>query len=177
MLVNERAKPAGVAESVLTCVSVDHLANEILGSDLAFPGGNGPFAETAKQWAVAYAANEPITPSLTSRCHSCEFKAPLGGALRSGFHACWKQTLHWTDADFAQGTVLDLWNFRGKDKLMQQGLSPFKELRCCDAELPGQHRDGARRLVGLFDDFKLLLRGPTPAALNACHHVHPGGRC
>ena len=141
VLVNERAKPAGVAESVLTCVSVDHLANEILGSDLTFPGGNGPFAETAKQWAVAYAANEPITPSLTSRCHSCEFKAPLGGALRSGFHECWKQTLHWTDADFAQGTVLDLWNFRGKDKLMQQGVYRLKQVQAEDLKVT-EHAQG-----------------------------------
>jgi len=141
VLVDDRAKQAAVADSVLTCVSVDHLANEILGGDLVFPGGTGPFAETAMQWAAAYVADKPVTPSLTSRCHTCEFKAPVGGTMRSGFHECWKQALNWSDADFAEGTVLDLWNFRGKDKLIQQGVYKLKQVQAEDLKVT-EHAQG-----------------------------------
>ena len=40
-----------------------------------------------------------------------------------------------------------------------------------NSELPGDHRDEAARLVGLFEDYKLLLVSPTPAALYAGHHI------
>jgi hypothetical protein len=61
-------------------------------------------------------------------------------------------------------------------RALQVGLSPLKELRRSAAELPDHDRTGAARFVGLFDDFKLLLRGLAPAALNAIHHFHPSGR-
>ncbi len=141
VLVNERAKPAGVAESVLTCVSVDHLVNEIFSNDLVFPGGSGRFAEIATVWAKAYAADEPIAPTLTSHCHQCEFKAPIAGPLRSGFHECWKQVLTWTDTDFEEGTVLDLWNFRGKDKLLAHGVYRLRQVQAEDLKV-SEHPDG-----------------------------------
>ena len=51
VLPNERAKQAGAAESMLTCFSVDHLANEILSIELVLPGGAGSFAGIAMGWA------------------------------------------------------------------------------------------------------------------------------
>ena len=58
-----------------------------------------------------------------------------------------------------------IWGFAG----------PTKELSRRDTELPGDHINGAARFVGLFDDFKLLLWGLTPAALNAGHHFNRVG--
>ena len=141
VLVDERAKQPGLAESVLTCVSVDHLANEILSNDLVFPGGSGRFAEVATGWANAYAADEPIAPTLTSHCHQCEFNEPSVGSLRSGFHECWKQVLTWTDADFEEGTVLDLWNFRGKDKLLAKGVYRLQQVQADDLKVT-EHAEG-----------------------------------
>jgi hypothetical protein len=141
VMVDERAKQPGLAVSVLTCVSVDHLVNEILSNDLVFPGGSGSFAEVATGWAKAYAADDPIAPTLTSHCHQCEFKAPSAGPLRSGFHECWKQVLGWTDEDFEEGTVLDLWNFRGKDKLLEQGVYRIRQVHAEDLKVC-EHAEG-----------------------------------
>ena len=37
----------------------------------------------------------------------------------------------------------------------------------------GHQRNRASWFIGLFDDFKLLFRGPAPAALNTGDHFHP----
>ena len=39
--VDDRAREPGLADTILTCVSVDHLANEVLASPLRYPGGQG----------------------------------------------------------------------------------------------------------------------------------------
>jgi hypothetical protein len=39
--------------------------------------------------------------------------------------------------------------------------------------LAGYQRHRASWFIGLFDDFKLLLGSPAPAALNTGDHFHP----
>jgi hypothetical protein len=132
---DERALQPGLADMVLTSVSVDHLANEVLSNPLAIPGGQGSLQALAPLWARHYAADQKIPPSIGAHCGSCEFKAPLGNPKRSGFHECWKEANRWSDEDFAHGTVLDLWNFRGKDKLIQQGVVKLSQVSEEDLKL------------------------------------------
>lgn len=133
--VDERALQAGLADTALTCVSVDHLVNEVLSTPLAIPGGQGPLQALAPLWAQHYAADQKLPPVIGAQCGSCEFKAPLGGGLRSGFHECWKEANGWSDKDFDPGTVLDLWNFRGKDKLIRQGVFKLSQVTEDDLKL------------------------------------------
>ena len=118
-------KPAALAltdaDAVLCKISVDHLVNEILAGEIAYPGGQAMLPALAKDWAAAYAQDQRIAPSIGMHCGGCEFKASLGGPLRSGFHECWMQANHWGADDFAGGTVLDIWNFRSKQKMIDAG--------------------------------------------------------
>ena len=87
-------------------------------------GSNGflqPMDQAANDWARAYADDQKIPPLPGAKCSSCEFKAASRDELQSGFHECWYQAYGFTAEDFAQGTVLDLWNFRKKDELISQG--------------------------------------------------------
>ena len=62
-----------------------------------------------------------IQGKLGKRCHSCEFTATeeqRQNGLISGYRECWEKELKWTDADFQQPTVFDIWNLRSADKLM-----------------------------------------------------------
>lgn len=135
VLVDERAHQPGLADSVLTCVSVDHLANEVLNNPLKIPGAQGSLQQLAQLWAKHYADDLPLPPVIGAQCGACEFKAPPGSPLKSGFHECWKQANNWTDANFVEGTVLDLWNFRGKGKLIQQGICKLKQVTEEDLKL------------------------------------------
>jgi hypothetical protein len=135
VLVDPRALQPGLAETVLTCVSVDHLVNEVINNDIDIPGGQGTLAQLATLWADAYQRDERIAPVIGAQCGRCEYKAAPGSLLTSGFHECWKQANNWADQDFINGTVLDIWNFRGKDKLIQAGVVKMNQVTEEDIKL------------------------------------------
>lgn len=56
---------------------------------------------------------------------------------------------------------------------LQISFTPIKQLGCSKPMLAGHHRHGASWFIGLFEDFKLLIRGPAHAALNTGDHFHP----
>jgi Domain of unknown function(DUF2779) len=133
--VDDRARAAGLGETVLTVVSIDHLVNEVLNQPLKIPGGEGSMQSLTDLWAKHYAADVKLPPIIGAQCGSCEFKASLNSSAKSGFHECWKQANRWSDVDFKVGTVLDLWNFRGKDKLIKQGICKINQVTEEDLKL------------------------------------------
>ena len=110
---------------ILTAVPVDSQVAEILAGPVDVAGAPMPFADAAMHFAAAYREDRRLAPRPGAVCGSCEFKAttpPQAGEARSGFHECWSAAFGWTPADFAGGTVLDLWNLRKKDTLIAQGV-------------------------------------------------------
>jgi hypothetical protein len=74
-------------------------------------------------------------------CGKCQFKAatwPAHGQPRSGFHECWSQAFGWKEADFAQGTVLDIWFFQGKDDLIRRGVLKTSQVTEDDLKFDGR---------------------------------------
>ena len=117
-----------LAETLLTKVNIDAYVAQVLGAPIAYPGGHGMLSDIANVWAIAYQNDEKIPPVIGAQCGSCQFKAPIGDNLKSGFHECWQQANGWTDKDFVGGTVLDLWNFRGKQQLIDQGVYKISQV-------------------------------------------------
>jgi hypothetical protein len=83
------------------------------------------------RWAQAYADDEKIPPTIHKGCAHCEFREPaigqVGGSdapglMRSSYHECLQQAEGLSVDEIEAGTVLDIWNFRGKDKLIDQGV-------------------------------------------------------
>jgi hypothetical protein len=120
-----------IGTPVLDCVNVDGLVDEILSEPIEAPGSSGTLPELAMIWAECYQSDTRIPPILGAQCAKCEFRAdaPEPGK-RSGLHECWREAAGFTETDFAQGTVLDLWNFRGKQALITQRV-----LRLADVPL------------------------------------------
>ena len=135
-----------IGTPVLTCVNVDDLVAEILRDPIEAPGVTGKLSELAANWAERYRADERIPPTIGAQCARCEFHGdPPLAELRSGLHECWRKAVGFSEDNFAQGTVLDLWNFRGKQSLIAQGV-----LRLADVPLDalgdqGDHGDGLTR--------------------------------
>lgn len=120
-----------IGSPVLTQVNVDEFVDEILRDPIDVPGATGTVAELATSWAESYRADARIPPTLGAQCAKCEFRTdPPAPGLRSGLHECWRDAAGFTEADFARGTVLDLWNFRGKQALIEQRV-----LRLADVPL------------------------------------------
>lgn len=130
----ETTIPPGVdgkalAELLLAKVDITPSVADILASTLSFPGGPLPFAEAAKLWAKHYAADLPLDPPIGAHCGACQFDSTADSDLESGFRECWKEGLGWSDADFAAGTVLDLYNCRKKQGLIEQGVFKLSQVQ------------------------------------------------
>lgn len=138
IIVDPAALEKGVGESLLAKVSVDHLIQYIYANGIQFPGGNLLLPEAAKVWADAYSADQMIVPLIGAHCGKCEFRADIGDDLKSGFHECWKLANKWQEEDFSGGTVLDIWNFRGKDEVILRGARKLSQITETDIPLkPG----------------------------------------
>jgi hypothetical protein len=130
----ETTIPPGVdgkslAELLLAKVDVSPSVADILASPLAFPGGPLRFDEAAILWANHFGADKPVAAPIGAHCGGCQFDAPADSGLASGFRECWKEALSWTDADFGAGTVLDLYNCRKKQSLIDQGVFKLSQVQ------------------------------------------------
>lgn len=115
-------------QSLLHEFNVDHYVDLVHRHGLNFPNGTGSMEEMAAIWAKAYAEDVAIPAPIGAQCASCEFKAAPNDRLRSGFRECWMEANGWSDDDFTAPTLLDLWNYRGKQKLMDIGVRRLSEV-------------------------------------------------
>jgi hypothetical protein len=128
VVTDPRANALTPDQSLLHEFNVDGYIDKVHERGLKFPYGTGSMADTAAFWAEAYAEDRPLPPPIGAHCTNCEFRAEAGSPLKSGFHECWKEANNWTDADFAEPTLLDLWNFRGKQQLIDKGVRRLSEV-------------------------------------------------
>ncbi len=126
---------------LLRAVPVDSQVQDIVAGTVSLGGVATPFSDAVSQLAAAYREDRRIEPRPSTACGSCEFKAaqpPRDGELRSGFHECWKSAFGWKDDDFAQGTVLDLWNCRRKATLIDRGALKPQSVTLADLGHDGE---------------------------------------
>ena len=140
VISDPKADGLSASDSLLCELNVDPYIALVHEHGLSTPDGNLSLAEASSGWAEAYAHDAPLPALIGAQCAKCEFKAPLGDALKSGHAECWKEANGWSDADLAEPTILDLWNFRGKQKLMDHGVRRLAEVTQQDLKLtPGSH--------------------------------------
>lgn len=131
-----------LGQLLLAKVPVDGQVDMILSDTLTVgPKEQRPFPEAVGTFALAYSQDTPLPPVPSSACGGCQFKAPswpLPEQPKSGFHECWSHAFNWGELDFAETTVLDLWNFRGKTQLIEQGVLKAKQVTLEDLKFDGE---------------------------------------
>lgn len=127
-----------LAENLLNKVNVNQYVDQVLSNPIAYPGGEDFLPALAEKFAATYKADQKVPPVISAKCGNCQFKTGFGDTLKSGFHECWQESLNWKPTDFSQGTVLDVWNFRKKQKLIDQGVYKISQIQRDD--------------IGEFDD-------------------------
>jgi len=83
------------------------------------------FAQRAEDWSDHYAKDKKIAPILTSECRDCQFRAnpdERKEGLLSGYHECWRSVTGLPDSQFESGTVVEIWQHREIDELLEQGI-------------------------------------------------------
>ena len=118
-----------LAETLLNKVCVDQYVQHVLSNPISFPGGEDFIQSLAPKFAAAYQDDKRIAPVIGAQCGGCQYKSSLDDTLKSGFHECWQQALGWKPEDFNDGTVLDIWNFRKKQQLIDQGVYKISQVQ------------------------------------------------
>lgn len=140
--VSRGTKASDLGAVLLLKLAVDSQVDQILADTLSTgPNVDLPFADAVSVFASAYSKDEALSPIPSSGCANCQFKAeewPSPGAPKSGFHACWSEAFGLKEDDFTKGTVLDIWNFPGKKKLIEQRLVKVSEVTIENLAFDGQ---------------------------------------
>jgi hypothetical protein len=108
-------------KNILALVPVDEFVDIVKSEGVKYASFTEQLPVLAERWAAAYKADIKIKPIPGGYCGKCEFKSIPGDGLRNGFKECWTESFYFTEEDFVRGTVLDIYNFRGKDKLIPNG--------------------------------------------------------
>lgn len=116
-------------KQILCKVSVDDAVEHLW--DSRFTDKDMTFRQYVKFLADNYSKDIRMETSISSKCSGCEYNPPReieAEGYKSGFKECWKSELKWKDKDFEESLIFDLWNFRGKDRLMSEGKYKLSEI-------------------------------------------------
>lgn len=137
-------------DPILCKVNVDEMCDMIFeGRDAKTPPLMS-FNERVEQLSEYYARDEKLLPEprISAACARCEFRATPeeeAAGKRSGFKECWGDALGWSDADFADPSVLDIWFFKGKDALIAQGKIKMADVEEQDIKPKSDDKPGLSR--------------------------------
>ncbi len=137
------------SQRLLCVVDVDDACERIFANKDCIPPHPMGFAERIEYFAGSYERDEKIVVPISPICKGCEFVTSLeeqASGLLSGFKTCWSEQLGWTDEDFASPTVLDIWDYRQKDKMMTAGKIKLSSITIDDigtkpTDKPGMSRN------------------------------------
>ncbi|MGB1004798.1 MAG: DUF2779 domain-containing protein, partial [Salibacteraceae bacterium] len=116
-----------LGERVLSSVNVNRIADMIISDSATKDTPEMPFEEKINYWASMYDKNQKIDSPVGLHCFGCEFNTEEEGK-RSGFRECWSRVNHWTEQDYAKPRTTQIWNFRKKKKLYEEGILFVEEL-------------------------------------------------
>jgi len=134
------------SRDLLALVPVDVYVDIVMEKGIQVPGEikPRPLAELAQEWSHAYSLDQQLPPVLHKDCAACEFREHPGGDLRSGFHECVGGVMALSPAEIEQGTVLDIWYYTKKDKLLGQGIYRYSQVTDEDIKVKSDN-DGLTR--------------------------------
>jgi hypothetical protein len=135
--VSQKLTAEDLSPRILTQANVDPICELIINGR----EGNLNFVDYIEFLADKYEKDEKIDPEISMACANCEFTAP-DDKLKSGKHECWKERLGWNDKDFADPTIFDIWNFRKKPKLLEEGRIKLEEVTEEDILPEGDDKPG-----------------------------------
>ena len=120
-----------LSRRILIEVPVDEYVHLIHQGTYNADGSDVSFSGLIDFLSSNYEKDTKIPPAIGSVCSSCEFRCTPeqeSDGLRNGFKECWKEVLQWSDTDFEEPTILELWSFRGKDSFIRSGKVLLKDL-------------------------------------------------
>ncbi len=122
--VSENLTEEDLSNPILAKINVDIYCNEIYGEEIELNNQLRSFTDYADFLSRQYFDDKKICSPISTACATCEFRTTKEDSfigLKSGFEECWKEQLQWTKKDFEEQTVLEIWNYRKKNQLINEG--------------------------------------------------------
>ncbi len=145
VVVSDTLTEQDLTPPILCPVRVDQACDQIYGDTETIGDQAMGFEQRVRLFADQYAVDQKIASPVSSTCAKCEFYTTdqdEQAGLRSGRKECWREQLGWSDRDFSCQTVLDVWNFRKKDQLIQAGRVKMSDLTMEDISPKPDDRPG-----------------------------------
>jgi len=134
-----------LAAPILCRVNVDACCDIIYSTNFGDDASPLSFVEYVNSLVDYYMKDEKIVSPPSAACAGCEYKAndqEREAGLKSGFHECWQESLGWTDEDFKEPNVLEIWNFRKKNQFINEGRIKLSEILQEDISPTGDNKPG-----------------------------------
>lgn len=131
VLVSELLTNGDLTPPILCKVNVDVECEQIYAGTDSGSDQSLRFTQRLDLFADHYASDTKILSPISINCAGCEFYTADGDEqsdLLSGKKECWKASMGWNEEDFECPTVLDVWNFRKKTKLIEAGCIKMFDL-------------------------------------------------
>lgn len=151
-------------QKILIQVSVDDEISLIYDGKDSKDSREKSFFEEIEFLANNYEADMKIQSDIGSKCAHCEFKCSADEekqSFKSGFKECWSESLGWSSEDFEEKNVLEIWNFRGKEKLISEGKIKFSDVSEADINPRDDRKPGISASERQWLQVELALKGQT----------------
>jgi len=128
--------PMGISSTelgtpILSAVNVDDLVQKIINDEDQKVKAGKLFEDKIKLWSESYSSDKKIISPIGIHCFSCEFQGNNTNKL-SGLIECWKHQTNWVDSDFEKPRTTEIWNFRRKKTLYEEGVIFIEDLQMHD---------------------------------------------
>lgn len=114
---------AGLGDRILVQVAVDDVLRLLSGGERKKTADRT--LEDYMDWLTDnYVRDEKIDWPVGTYCQSCEFKTSpeqRQAGLLSGYCECWREKRGLSEDDLKQPNVFNIWNFRNKAKILEDG--------------------------------------------------------
>lgn len=113
-----------LGDEILVKVNIDDIIERIFSGEDFIEKPGMSFEEWVFFLSDKYENDIKIPPQLSKKCKECEFKCSKeekSTGLKNGFQECWKKKLNWADTDFEKPSMMDIWYFRRRDDMIEEG--------------------------------------------------------
>ena len=120
-----------LSPEILTSVNVDNICAGIFAATNHGLGVDETFDQMVKRLSFACEQGQIIQSQLGTHCGQCEFVCSSNDKIikkKDGRLECFKRILGIDPAVFDKPTIFDLWNFRGKQKFIDEGRISLSDL-------------------------------------------------
>lgn len=129
--VNELPSSSALSSKLLTAVNLNDVCEKIYLSTDHGLGREETFDQLVQHLSSACEDEDFILPTIGTKCANCEFTTSLDekeSGKRDGRQNCFQTALNIESDIFLRPNVFELWNFRGKDKLINEGKLLLEEM-------------------------------------------------